>query len=71
MRPDPLSTPPQGGPTLSRAASESLAPRRRGRNIALFAVLLALVVLFYFMTIAKMTPQHRNDAVTPSTEAPR
>ncbi len=29
--------------------------RRRGRNIALFAVLLALVLLFYAITIVKLT----------------
>ena len=29
--------------------------RRRARNFALGGVLLALVVLFYFITIAKMT----------------
>ncbi|WP_300297662.1 hypothetical protein [Ferrovibrio sp.] len=29
--------------------------RRRARNIALAVVLFALVILFYFITIAKMT----------------
>lgn len=29
--------------------------RRRGRNIALFVALLALVALFYVISIAKMT----------------
>jgi hypothetical protein len=31
--------------------------RRRIRNIALFVALLALVVLFYFVSIARMTPR--------------
>lgn len=71
MGPDPLIMPPHGGSMLSRAASESLTRRRRGRNIALLAVLLALAVLFYFITIAKMSPPHRNDAVTPAVAAPK
>jgi hypothetical protein len=32
--------------------------RRRARNIALAVVLFALVLLFYFITIAKMTGVH-------------
>lgn len=32
--------------------------RRKARNVALAVVLFALVVLFYFITIAKMTGVH-------------
>ncbi|UFN51222.1 hypothetical protein LPC08_11755 [Roseomonas sp. OT10] len=42
---DPFGTPEQ------RAAFDR---RRRGRNWALLAVLLGLVVLFYFVAIARM-----------------
>lgn len=42
-------------PALSRAESDAIAKRRRGRNLALLAVLLAVVVLFYLMAIVKMS----------------
>ena len=46
--------PPEGAP-LSRADSDALARRRRGRNIALLVVLLLLCVVFYALTWVKMT----------------
>lgn len=39
---------------LTRADSRELARRRRGRNWAIFAVLVALMVLFYAITVVKM-----------------
>ena len=33
----------------------ALLRRRRGRNIGLLAVLIALVVIFYMITMAKLT----------------
>lgn len=39
---------------LTRADSRELARRRRGRNWAVFAVLIALMVLFYAITVVKM-----------------
>jgi hypothetical protein len=45
------SDPPRPTP---READE-MRRRRRGRNIALFVVLLALVALFYAITIVKLT----------------
>lgn len=33
----------------------ALARRRRGKNIALLGVLIGLVVLFYFISMARMT----------------
>ncbi len=42
-------------PPFSVDDSRQLARRRRARNLALLVVLLALVVLFYAMTIVKMT----------------
>jgi hypothetical protein len=41
-------------PPLSVGDSRQLARRRRARNWALLVVLLALVVLFYAMTIVKL-----------------
>jgi len=40
---------------LSREASALLGRQRRGRNLLLLAVLLGLVVLFYFMAIVKLS----------------
>jgi hypothetical protein len=40
---------------LTRAQSEEVARRRRGRNIAMLIVLLALCLLFYAISIVKMT----------------
>lgn len=57
-------------PSLSRAASEALARKRRGRNLALLVALLALAALFYFISIAKLSHPHRSTAVTPATGAP-
>ncbi len=40
---------------LTRRESEALTRRRRARNWAMLVVLLALVVLFYAISIVKMT----------------
>ena len=42
-------------PPLSRAEMEALSRRRRGRNLAMLVALLALVGLFYLITIVKMS----------------
>jgi hypothetical protein len=42
-------------PRMSPAEAEEFRRRRRGRNIALLVVLLALGILFYAITIVKMT----------------
>ena len=39
---------------LSREASEALAKRRRGRNIAMLIALLALSLLFYLIALVKL-----------------
>ncbi len=39
---------------LSRADSQRLEQRRRGRNWAILAVLAGVIVLFYAITIVKM-----------------
>lgn len=44
-------------PPLSRAESEALGRRRRGRNLAMLVVLVAVVVVFYAMAWVKMA-QH-------------
>jgi hypothetical protein len=41
--------------TLRRPGREDMDRRRRGRNIAMLIVLVALCVLFYAITIVKMT----------------
>jgi hypothetical protein len=41
-------------PRLTRAESEELQRRRRGRNWAMLIALLALSLLFYAMTWVKM-----------------
>lgn len=41
-------------PPLDRAASEALAKRRRGRNWAMFAVLVGIAVLFYAIAVVKL-----------------
>jgi hypothetical protein len=40
---------------LSRRDSEEVARRRRGRNIAVLIALVALCLLFYAITIVKMS----------------
>ena len=40
---------------LARPARDDVERRRRGRNIAVLIVLVALCVLFYAITIVKMT----------------
>jgi hypothetical protein len=45
------STEPQ---QLSRAESDALARRRRGRNIAMLLVLVGVAVLFYAIAMVKM-----------------
>lgn len=42
---------------LSRAESQAVARRRRGRNWALLAVLLAIVALFFAISIVKLSVQ--------------
>jgi hypothetical protein len=42
---------------LTRADSDRIARRRRGRNWALFLTLLALCVLFYAITLVKLSHQ--------------
>ena len=41
-------------PPLSRADSEALAKRRRGRNIAMLIALLSLSALFYAIAVVKL-----------------
>ncbi len=45
----------QDPPRPTPREAEEMRRRRRGRNIAMFAVLIALVVLFYAITIVKLT----------------
>jgi len=42
-------------PPKPKGDAAAFKRRQRARNIALFVVLLALVVLFYAMTIAKLS----------------
>lgn len=42
-------------PPIPRAESEVIARRRRGRNWAMFFVLLGLVGLFYAITVVKIS----------------
>jgi hypothetical protein len=42
-------------PRPTRQQGEEMARRRRGRNIAMLVLLLALCVLFFAITIAKMS----------------
>jgi hypothetical protein len=42
---------------LTREESERLARRRRGRNWAMLIALVALCVLFYAITVVKMSHQ--------------
>jgi hypothetical protein len=42
---------------LTRDDSERLARRRRGRNWAMLVALVALCVLFYAITVVKMSHQ--------------
>jgi hypothetical protein len=39
---------------MTRAETDALAKRRRGRNIALLVALLALAALFYAIAMVKM-----------------
>jgi hypothetical protein len=48
---DPL---PPRLPPLSRADSDALMRRRRGRNIAMLIVLLAVAALFYAIAMVKL-----------------
>ncbi len=43
---------------LTLRESELLARRRRGRNIAMLVVLVGVAVLFYFIAIVKLAPNH-------------
>ena len=40
---------------MTRAASDRVARRRRGRNWAMLIALVALCVLFYAITVVKMS----------------
>lgn len=57
---------------LTREQSEALARRRRARNRAMFMVLLGLFVLFYLLTVSRLSevgdPQQwsRPGAIAPS-----
>ena len=42
-------------PPLSRAESQAIKRRRRGRNWLMFAALVALVGLFYAITLVKIS----------------
>ena len=42
-------------PPLTRAQSDQIARKRRGRNIALLVALLAIAGLFYAIAIVKLT----------------
>jgi hypothetical protein len=42
-------------PPLSRADSDRLARKRRGRNIAMLVALVVIAVLFYAIAIVKLT----------------
>ena len=45
-------------PRMSAQEAVEFQRRRRGRNLALLSALLALVVLFFAITIVKMGGQH-------------
>ena len=47
--------PGPSSPELPRPTREEIARRRRGRNLAMLLVLVALCLLFYAITIVKMT----------------
>ena len=42
-------------PPLSRAESDLLAKKRRGRNIAMLVALVAIAVLFYAIAMVKLS----------------
>ena len=42
-------------PRMSEAEATELRRRQKGRNVAMLAVLIALSVLFFAITIVKMT----------------
>ncbi len=50
----PDSRPPPSLAHLSRAESDALNRRRRGRNLAMLVALVAVVVLFYAISIVKL-----------------
>ncbi len=50
-----MSSEPPRLPPLSRDASDALARRRRGRNIAMLVVLLAVAALFYAIAMVKLS----------------
>ncbi len=68
---DPDEASRRGPPHLSRADSEALGRRRRGRNLALLAALIGLAALFYFISIAKLSHPDAGRPVTPAAQAPR
>ncbi len=49
-----ISSEPPFPPPLSREASAEFARKRRGRNIAMLVVLLAVAALFYAIAVVKL-----------------
>jgi hypothetical protein len=47
--------PDQTPPELRRPRRDDISRRRRGRNLAMLLVLVAVCILFYAITIVKMT----------------
>jgi hypothetical protein len=47
-------------PPMSREDSDALARRRRGRNLAMLVVLLAVAALFYAIAVVKMSVHGAN-----------
>ena len=46
---------PEEPPVMTEEEKKAFIRRRRGRNWAMFGALLALVVLFYFIAMARMS----------------
>jgi hypothetical protein len=54
----PPNLPHRSAAHLSREESDALARRRRGRNIAMLVVLLAVAALFYAIAVVKLAAPH-------------
>lgn len=52
---------------LSRAQSVAIGKRRRGRNVILLLMLVALIALFFGMSVVKLSRPQRQE---PSTQNP-
>ena len=52
---------------LSRAQSVAIGKRRRGRNVILLALLVALVALFFGISVIKLSRPQQHE---PSTQNP-